>query len=181
LGRTLCIVMSDDFEFGSNIMYCDVWLTFEFGSDIMDCDVQWLWVWVGHYVLWCLMTLSLGWTLCIVMSDDYESDIMYCDVWWLWVWVGHYVLWCPMTMSRTLCIVMSDDFESDIMYCEIRGYPMTLSSVWLGNKYECRHKKPRTCRLHISSSLFIHYSDSSFNIRASCPGVGCILIYLGQS
>ena len=24
LGRTLCIVMSDDFEFGPDIMYCDV-------------------------------------------------------------------------------------------------------------------------------------------------------------
>jgi hypothetical protein len=117
LSRTLCIVMSNDFEFGSDIMYCDVW-----------------WLWVGHYVLWCPMTLSR--TLCImmsddfefgsdimyiVMSDDFESDIMYCDVWWLWVWVGHYVLWCLMILSlgRTLCIVMSDDLEfgSDITYC----------------------------------------------------------------
>jgi hypothetical protein len=105
LSRTLCIVMSDDFEFGSDIMYCDVW---------------WLWVWVGYYVLWRPMTLSLSRILCIVMSDDFESDIMYCDVRWLWVWVGYYVLWCLMTLSlnRTLCIVMSDDFElgSD-MYC----------------------------------------------------------------
>jgi hypothetical protein len=76
---------------------------------------------------------------------------------WLWVWVRH-------------------------MYCDVRW-------LWLGNKCKCRHKlipaqfgkviwilamnlrtprwKPLTW-LHISSSLFIHYSDSPpLNIRAS--------------
>jgi hypothetical protein len=90
-----------------------------------------------------------------------------------------------MTLSRTY-----------VLWC-----PMTLSSVWLGNKYECRNKlipaqfrkviwilamnfrtpqwKLRTW-LPISSSLFIHYSDSPFNIRASSPGLGYILIDVGQ-
>ena len=31
------------------------------------------------------------------------------------------------------------------------------------------------------SSIFIHYSDSPFNIRASSPELGYILIYVGQS
>ena len=33
----------------------------------------------------------------------------------------------------------------------------------------------------ISGSLCIDYSDSQFNIRASSPGPGYILIYVGQS
>jgi hypothetical protein len=73
---------------------------------------------------------------------------------------------------------------------------MTLSSVWLGNKYACRHKlisaqfgilamnfhgeKPAldyTFPVHFSYiTLLLH-----INIRASSPGLGYILIYVEQS
>ena len=33
-----------------------------------------------------------------------------------------------------------DDFKSDICIVMCDGCPMTLSSVWLGNMYECRQK-----------------------------------------
>ena len=35
---------------------------------------------------------------------------------------------------------MFDEFGSDICIVMSDGYPMSLSSVWLGNMYECRHK-----------------------------------------
>ena len=54
---------------------------------------------------------------------------------------------------------MFDDFGSDI--CIVMSDDFEFSLTW--------------------SSIFIHYSDSPFNTRASSPGLGYILIYVGQS
>jgi hypothetical protein len=90
----------------------------------------------------------------------------------------------------------SRKFSTDRKFSEniiVKGWKCLQNFFW--NKYECRHKlisaqfgkviwilamnfrtprwKPRTW-LHISSSLFTHYSDSPFNRRDSSPGLGYI-------
>jgi hypothetical protein len=84
---------------------------------------------------------------------------------------------------------MFDDFESDIWkssnilsddsLTNILFYSDRFAQI-LCNEFPNPTAKTRTW-LYISSSLFIHYSDSPFDIRASSPGLGYILIYVGQS
>jgi hypothetical protein len=62
-----------------------------------------------------------------------------------------------------------------------RNFHVNGKQPWiLAMNFRTPRWKPRTW-LHISSSLFIHYSDSSLNIRDSSPGLGYILIDVGQS
>jgi hypothetical protein len=95
-------------------------------------------------------------------TDDFEfgSDI--------------YVLWCPMDLSSVW-------LGNKYMQCKVQTQ-INISTIWksnlnLGNEFPNPTGKTW---VHISSSLFIHYSDFPFNIRASSPGLGYILIYVGQ-
>jgi hypothetical protein len=77
-----------------------------------------------------------------------------------------------------VCIVMSDDFEFRYKY----EYRHKLISAQIGKviwilAMNFQNPRWKPCSwLHISSLRFIHYSDSPFNIQASSPVLGYILI-----
>jgi hypothetical protein len=147
--------------------------------------VMLLWVYILTGQAWkiCLTTVGiepttfgyvfLSTTMCYyeLISETVCNHVLLCVV----GWVSSFMSKVVVSSVREPPDKMFDDFEFGSDMCIVM-------SVWLGNKCESEpHGENPALDYTFPVLLFIHYSGSPFNIRASSPGLGYILIYIEQS